>query len=99
MPDAEASAIASGNIGRNSLVNDLARAAIERYPRIGELKALLEECGARAAQMTGSGSAIFGLFRDAPEAADSAHAIGSKAPDARVFEARSLDAPGAIGAD
>src|SRR5437879_72467 len=58
MPDAEASAIASGNIGRNSLVNDLARAAIESYPRIGGLKALLEECGARAAQMTGSGSAV-----------------------------------------
>ena len=47
--------------------NDLEQAVIERYPRISELKQALLDLGARAALMSGSGSAVFGVFetRDA----------------------------------
>lgn len=46
------------------LVNDLEGPARERYPIIGELKVELKKCGARAALMSGSGGAVFGLCRD-----------------------------------
>jgi len=44
------------------LVNDLEKATIARYPRIGQLKAKLIAAGAEGALMSGSGSAVFGLF-------------------------------------
>lgn len=44
------------------LVNDLEMATIARYPRIGHLKAKLIAAGAEGALMSGSGSAVFGLF-------------------------------------
>jgi len=44
------------------LVNDLEIVALARYPRIGQLKAKLIAAGAEGALMSGSGSAVFGLF-------------------------------------
>ena len=51
--------------------NVLEPAAIELVPEIGALKQNLLDAGAIAAQMTGSGSAVFGLF-ETEEAAQSA---------------------------
>jgi 4-diphosphocytidyl-2-C-methyl-D-erythritol kinase len=45
-------------------VNDLERAVIPAHPLIGELKARLLQSGAEAALMSGSGSAVFGMFRN-----------------------------------
>ncbi len=42
--------------------NALEAPAIELVPEIGEIKAALLQRGAFAASMTGSGSAVFGLF-------------------------------------
>ncbi len=44
------------------LVNDLETVTIGRYPRIAHLKDRLEESGAIGSLMSGSGSAVFGLF-------------------------------------
>lgn len=54
--------------------NVLEPAAIELVPEIGVLKQKLLDAGAIAAQMTGSGSAVFGIFEteDAAKAAQSA---------------------------
>ena len=54
--------------------NVLEPAAIERVPEIGALKQQLLDAGALASQMTGSGSAVFGLFEteEAAKAAQSA---------------------------
>ena len=51
------------------LSNDLERAAYVLRPEIRELRTYLKALGAEATQMTGSGSAVFGLFRDKNSAA------------------------------
>jgi 4-diphosphocytidyl-2-C-methyl-D-erythritol kinase len=45
------------------MVNDLEPPVVRRHPEITTLKARLKEAGAVAAAMSGSGSAVFGLFR------------------------------------
>jgi 4-diphosphocytidyl-2-C-methyl-D-erythritol kinase len=45
------------------MVNDLEPPVMRRHQEIGALKASLREAGATAAAMSGSGSAVFGLFR------------------------------------
>jgi 4-diphosphocytidyl-2-C-methyl-D-erythritol kinase len=45
------------------MVNDLEPPVVRRHAEIGTLKAQLKEAGAIAATMSGSGSAVFGLFR------------------------------------
>jgi 4-diphosphocytidyl-2-C-methyl-D-erythritol kinase len=53
--------------------NDLQAGVVARRPEVGELCARLQAAGALAAAMTGSGSAVFGIFTD-PEAASAARA-------------------------
>ncbi len=57
---------AAGNISAHTPIfhNDLEDIAKKRYPIIGTLKQKLLESGALVAMMTGSGSAVFGLFQD-----------------------------------
>jgi 4-diphosphocytidyl-2-C-methyl-D-erythritol kinase len=45
------------------MVNDLEPPVMRRHPEIAEMKAALKAGGAVAASMSGSGSAVFGLFR------------------------------------
>lgn len=63
-------ALGTGDLDRLAAVmqNVLEPPAIARVPVIGELKGRLMEAGALAAQMTGSGSAVFGLFRTEEDA-------------------------------
>jgi 4-diphosphocytidyl-2-C-methyl-D-erythritol kinase len=51
------------------MVNDLEPPVVRRHPEITEIKATLKEGGAVASSMSGSGSAVFGLFRTRPAAA------------------------------
>ena len=51
------------------MVNDLEPPVVRRHPEITEIKAALRAAGAVAASMSGSGSAVFGLFRTRPAAA------------------------------
>ena len=46
------------------LFNDLERAAEREYPVIAEMRAYLIGQGALAARMSGSGSTVFGIFKD-----------------------------------
>ena len=62
-------------LGQNDLVgaaafmeNALEAPAVDLVPEIGAIKAALLQRGALAACMTGSGSAVFGLFRAETEA-------------------------------
>jgi len=66
-------------------VNDLASVAAAQHPEIATLTALLESLGARAAQMTGSGSAVFGIFASAGEAERAAHSARERMPDTRFI--------------
>jgi 4-diphosphocytidyl-2-C-methyl-D-erythritol kinase len=51
------------------MINDLEPPVVRRHPEITTLKASLKEAGALAAAMSGSGSAVFGLFRSRTAAA------------------------------
>lgn len=48
------------------LVNDFEESIISAFPQIGRIKQSLYSCGAIYASMSGSGSAVFGLFRHKP---------------------------------
>src|SRR6185503_12464622 len=51
------------------MVNDLEPPVVRRHPEITAIKVSLREAGAVAAAMSGSGSAVFGLFRSRAAAA------------------------------
>jgi 4-diphosphocytidyl-2-C-methyl-D-erythritol kinase len=85
--DDEVRAICEGRLTSHSLVNDLANVAMAKWPQIAALRATLQNSGARAVAMTGSGGAIFGVFTDSEEASRAAGQILAEAPDARVFVA------------
>ena len=57
------------NVGKwqGSVVNDFEGHILAAHPRIAELKTMLMERGAIYASMSGSGSAVFGLFESRPE--------------------------------
>lgn len=52
-------------VGPIALVNDLQDPVARRHAEITEIVSALARAGARAAAMTGSGSAVFGLFAEA----------------------------------
>ena len=90
-PDDHIEAIARGEIAPELLVNDLAPVAIAQFPEIRRLKVLLEDSGARAAQMSGSGGAVFGVFDSIEEAESCSVRIRKRAPFATVIAASTLD--------
>jgi 4-diphosphocytidyl-2-C-methyl-D-erythritol kinase len=70
------------------MINDLEPPVVRRHPEISTLKASLKEAGALAAAMSGSGSAVFGLFRSRAVAERSIKPLSRGG--ARVFLARTL---------
>jgi len=51
---------------RDELTNDFEGPVFAKYPAIREIKETLYALGAAYAQMSGSGSAVFGIFREEP---------------------------------
>jgi 4-diphosphocytidyl-2-C-methyl-D-erythritol kinase len=73
---AGAAGVISGWRGRPlALVNDLEGPVLRRHPPIGAARRALESAGAAAAAMTGSGSAVFGLFGGEAAARRAARAV------------------------
>jgi 4-diphosphocytidyl-2-C-methyl-D-erythritol kinase len=70
------------------MVNDLEPPVVRRHPEISAIKTALREAGAVAAAMSGSGSAVFGLFRTRPAAARALRPLGRMAH--AVFLSRTL---------
>ncbi|HVN84596.1 MAG TPA: 4-(cytidine 5'-diphospho)-2-C-methyl-D-erythritol kinase [Candidatus Binatia bacterium] len=60
---------------RELLVNDLEAVAVEVCPDVGSVKTLLQELGADGTLMTGSGSAVFGVWPSLDAARTAAAAI------------------------
>ena len=52
---------------KDGLINDFEESVFALHPEIGEVKERLYRMGATYAAMSGSGSALFGLFRQTPE--------------------------------
>jgi 4-diphosphocytidyl-2-C-methyl-D-erythritol kinase len=76
------------NVAR-SAVNDFETHAMERIPLLGELLHEHIESGALLARMTGTGSVVFGVYRDVA-AAESARARFAQRSDVRVWLTRTL---------
>jgi 4-diphosphocytidyl-2-C-methyl-D-erythritol kinase len=89
-PDRDVLAIIQGRIEREHIVNDLEHAAIAKWPEINQLKNLVEELGARAVAMTGSGSGVFGIFDSSDEASTASQEVGRRAPQVRALTASVL---------
>ncbi len=68
------------------LENDFEAAVFNRHPRLGQIKRKLLQEGAAEAALAGSGSAVFGIFRNPAQARRAARAF----PEDRVFVARTL---------
>ena len=89
MPDTTACmrALSQGDLNALSplLLNALEEPAVEVVPDLGRVKAALLQAGARTASMTGSGSAVFGLF-GSKEEAEAALPTLSEFPFAAVCE-------------
>jgi 4-diphosphocytidyl-2-C-methyl-D-erythritol kinase len=52
---------------RDSLTNDFERSVFSKYPAIESIKSRLYEAGALYASMSGSGSAVYGIFENKPK--------------------------------
>jgi 4-diphosphocytidyl-2-C-methyl-D-erythritol kinase len=83
-------AIASGAIGPSMLQNDLAAAAMARYPEIAQLHSVLLAAGAEGASMSGSGGAVFGIFPSAEAASQAAGTMRQNHPQAQYYVVNSL---------
>lgn len=77
------------------LVNDLEVVTVKRYRRIKHLKDSLIELGAARALMTGSGSAVFGIF-GSREKAKMAYRKLRKTNDIQVLLAQVIGRPGQL---
>lgn len=77
-PDALLAAVVEGDpsVVGPLLFNDLQAPVEARHPEIGRARGRLLEAGALGALMSGSGSAVIGLARDAGHAAELAAAVG-----------------------
>jgi len=69
--------------------NDLERVVAARHPEIARLAAKLRRAGAREAAMSGSGSAVFGLFDGQRAAEGAAQALAGR--DVITLTTRTLD--------
>jgi 4-diphosphocytidyl-2-C-methyl-D-erythritol kinase len=88
------STLATFRYGVSYPVNDLENVVIPRRSDIGRLKGCLLEAGAQRALMSGSGSAVFGVFSSRKRAATAAVRIPH---GVRVFIVRSLATASALG--
>jgi 4-diphosphocytidyl-2-C-methyl-D-erythritol kinase len=52
------------------MINDFEAGLIEKYPILSEIREKLFSLGATQVSLSGSGSAMFGLFKDKPESTD-----------------------------
>ncbi len=67
--------------------NDLRPPVVRRHPVVGEILTAIRDCGAQAAEMSGSGPAVFGLFSCTGQAAEAARRLAAAFPGARVLPA------------
>ena len=57
---------------RTGIENDFERVVFPQYPELSQVKRVLERAGARYASLSGSGSAIYGLFESRENASAAA---------------------------
>lgn len=73
---------------RRAPANDLQPVVVRRHPEIARLSRALARAGAAEAALSGSGSAVFGVFRERAGAERAARKLGRMAP--RVIVSRTV---------
>jgi len=53
---------------KDKIINDFELPLFEKYPELNKIKTALYKMGAKYASLSGSGSALFGLFKEKPKA-------------------------------
>ena len=71
-------------------VNDFEPVLFDRYPQLVELRDALKQAGAGIALVSGSGSALFGVFAKAEAAEAAAQAIAAGFNDVAIHRARTV---------
>jgi 4-diphosphocytidyl-2-C-methyl-D-erythritol kinase len=88
--DADRSAAGPAKAGRPGLIgNDLQKPVAKRHPAIARIVTALRRAGASQAAMSGSGSAVFGLFSRKAEASSAARALSAR-PGVRIILTRTI---------
>ncbi|MBF0342709.1 MAG: 4-(cytidine 5'-diphospho)-2-C-methyl-D-erythritol kinase [Nitrospirae bacterium] len=70
--------------------NDIQEAIMADYPMIDEIRLGLLRNGAQAAMLSGSGSAVFGIFKDAHNAEDACRNLANSIPNCQSFLVKTL---------
>jgi 4-diphosphocytidyl-2-C-methyl-D-erythritol kinase len=70
------------------MFNSLESAVLPFYPKIGELKAALLDVGAFSAILSGSGSSVFGVFRDEKSAFSALRKIKERFASYRIWKVK-----------
>lgn len=89
-PEAAITELCAGRIDQKMLVNDLAGVAMARWSAIAQFHDRLNQAGAIASTMSGSGGAVFGIFNSENEAESAAASIRREDPTAQVFAVSTL---------
>lgn len=84
-------ALRPNGLARAELLNDLEAPVVARHPEIGRIISALRRQEAAQAAMSGSGSAVFGLFPARAAALDAARALERRSR--RVLVTRTLNRP------
>ena len=79
------------SVGQVAITNDLQRVVAARHPIVRTLVAALQRLGAFQASLSGSGSAVFGLFATRARAERAARVLRRRHPRRRALVTRTLD--------
>lgn len=82
------SSAVSGSAEGARLENDFEPSVFRKYPELAQAKKILRRAGAEAASLSGSGTAVYGLFRDSAKARRAAQQLRGRGE--QVFLARTV---------
>jgi 4-diphosphocytidyl-2-C-methyl-D-erythritol kinase len=72
-------------------VNDFEKVLFQKFPALLQLRDALRQTGARIALVSGSGSAVFGVYEDGGQAEEAREDLASRFGDISIYAARTVE--------